>query len=165
MQSNIDSNLNGDSAGDRTIVNPSGAANSGTGVTGYNAQGVAQKSGSASIVAYVANSANARYVVAGSGALATGGRNTFPLHPTDNIDMGLKKRFNFTERFSFDIGSQFYNLLNHAQYTGGYLSDVASRGFTGARNDLVASDPLFGRFDQFYRSNSRTLQIFAHFTF
>jgi hypothetical protein len=165
VQSNIDSNLNGDSAGDRTIVNPSGAANSGTGVTGYNAQGVAQKSGSASIVAYVANSANARYVVAGSGALATGGRNTFPLHPTDNIDMGLKKRFNFTERFSFDIGSQFYNLLNHAQYTGGYLSDVASRGFTGARNDLVASDPLFGRFDQFYRSNSRTLQIFAHFTF
>ncbi len=81
-------------------------ANVGTGVTGYNAQGVAQASGSASIVAYVANNANARYVVAGSGALANGGRNTFPLHPTDNIDMGLKKRFNFTERVSFDIGGR-----------------------------------------------------------
>jgi len=165
VQSGLDSNLNGDSAGDRTIINPAGAASAGTGVTGYNAAGVAQASGSGSIVAYVANSANARYVIAGSGALANGGRNTFPLHPTDNIDMNLKKRFNFTERVSFDIGAQFYNLLNHAQYTGGYLSDVASRGYTNARNDLVANDPLFGRFDQFYSSNARTLQIAAHVTF
>ena len=79
VQSNLDSNLNGDSAGDRVIVNPAGQANVGSGVTGYNATGqVASSSGS--IVAYVANNSNARYIVAGSGALANGGRNTFPLH-------------------------------------------------------------------------------------
>jgi hypothetical protein len=56
-------------------------------------------------------------------------------------------------------------VLNHAQYTGGYINDVQSRGFTGARNDVVANDPLFGRFDQFYSSNSRLVQISAHVTF
>lgn len=164
VQSNVDSNLNNDSAGDRSIINPDGSANLGTGVTGYNAQGqVAASSGT--IVAYVAKNANARYVVAGSGALANGGRNTFPLKPTNNIDLSVLKRFNFTERVRFDIGCQFFNLLNHPQFTGGYLSDVNSNGFTGARNDLVPSDPLFGRFDQFYSSNSRQLQVVARFVF
>ena len=165
VQSGLDSNLNSDSAGDRTIINPAGAANAGTGVTGYNALGQAVAAGSSSIVAYVANSPNARYVVAGSGALANGGRNTFPLKPTDNIDAALYKRFNLNERLRFSIGGQFYNVLNHAQYTGGYLSDVQSKGYTGARNDLIPSDPLFGRFDQFYSSNSRNLQVSAKFEF
>jgi hypothetical protein len=164
VQSGADSNRNGDSAGDRVLVNGAGTANLGSGVAGYSSTG--QKTTSAAaIVAYVANNPNARYVAAGVGALANSGRNTFPLHPINNIDMNLKKRFSITEHKSFDIGASFYNLFNHAQYTGGYLNDVASRGFTNARNDLVPSDPLFGRFDQFYSSNSRQLQIFSHFTF
>jgi len=164
VQSNVDSNLNGDSAGDRAIINPAGQANVGSGVTGYNSLGqVATSSGS--IVAYVANNSNSRYVVAGSGALANGGRNTFPLHPIDNIDLTLKKRFNFTERWSLDFGVQAYNVFNHPQFTGGFSNDVGVNGFTGARNDLVPSDPLFGRFDQFYTSNSRVVQLFAHITF
>jgi len=164
VQSGLDTNLNGDSAGDRVIINPAGQADVGSAVVGYNAQGqVASSSGT--IVAYVAKNSNARYVVAGSGALANGGRNTFPLHPINNIDMALKKRFTFSERFSFDIGGQFYNLFNHPQFTGGYINDVQSRGYTNARNDLVPGDPLFGRFDQFYSSNSRVIQVFAHFTF
>jgi hypothetical protein len=165
VQSGLDSNLNNDSAGDRAIVNPAGAASAGAGVTAYNAAGQAVAMGDLSTVAYVANSSNARYVVAGLGALANGGRNTFPLKPTDNIDLGIKKRFNITENMSFDIGAQFFNLFNHAQYTGGYLSDVNLNSFTGARNDLIPSDPLFGRFDQFYSSNSRQIQLVAHFTF
>jgi len=167
VQSGLDSNLNGDSAGDRTIINPSGVANVGTGVTGYNAQGQAQplSEGSTSVVAYVANNSNARYIVAGYGALANGGRNTFPLHRINNIDFSLKKRFNFTERWAFDIGAQMYNIFNHPQWTGGSVNDVGVNGFTGARNDLVPSDPLFGNFTQFYSSNSRVVQVFAHITF
>ena len=83
VQSGLDSNLNGDSAGDTVIVNPAGAANVDSDVTGYNALGqVATSSGS--IVAYVANNPNARYVVAGSGA--NGGRNTFRA-THNNIDL------------------------------------------------------------------------------
>ena len=164
VQSNLDSNLNGDSAGDRTIINTAGQANVGSGVTGYNAQGqVATTSGS--IVAYVADNSNARYIVAGSGALANAGRNTFPLHRINNIDMALKKRFSIGERYAFELGAQAYNVFNHPQFTGGYINDVQSNGYINARNDLVPSDPLFGRFDQFYGSNSRFLQVFGRITF
>ncbi len=163
VQSGLDTNLNGDSAGDRVIVNPAGNGALGTGVTGYDKNGHVATGNT--IVAYVANSTGARYITAGSGALPNSGRNTFPLKPIDNIDMQVKKRFAIRESMSFDIGAQFYNIFNHAQYTGGYVNDVASRGYTAARNDLVPNDPLFGNFTQFYSSNSRTLQIFSTFTF
>lgn len=59
VQSGVDSNLNGDAAGDRAIINPNGAANVGSGVTAYNAAGQKVAANSASIVAYVANNPNA----------------------------------------------------------------------------------------------------------
>ncbi len=142
MQSGIDSNLNNDSAGDRTIINPAGSANAGSGVTPYNSAGQAVAMGDPSTVAYVANNPNARYVVAGLGALANGGRNSFPLRPTDNIDLSLLKRFNITERIRFEIAGQFFNVLNHAQYTGGFLSDVAGSSQINSRNDLIPSKSL-----------------------
>jgi len=37
--SGVDSNLNGDAAPDRTILNPAGAAGTGSGVVGYTATG------------------------------------------------------------------------------------------------------------------------------
>jgi hypothetical protein len=165
VQSGIDSNLNNDSAGDRTIINPSGSANAGSGVTAYNNLGQVVPMGDPSTVAYVANNSNARYVVAGLGALANGGRNTFPLKPTDNIDLSLLKRFNITERIRFEIAGQFFNVLNHAQYTGGFLSDVAGSSQINSRNDLIPSKSLFGRFDQFYSSNSRFGQLVARIVF
>jgi len=165
VQSGIDSNLNNDSAGDRTIINTAGAANVGSGVTAYNAQGQVVSMGDPTTVAYVANNPNARYVVAGLGALANAGRNTFPMKPTDNIDLALTKRFNLTERIRFEISGQFFNVLNHAQYTGGFLSDVAGSSQTSSRSDLIPSNPLFGRFDQFYSSNSRFGQLVAKIVF
>jgi len=176
VQSGLDSNLNNDSAGDRAIINPSGAGNLGTDVTGYNAQGQAVCLGSLSntsacpnsneIVAYVANNPNARYVTAGAGALAKGGRNTFPLNPTNNIDAALRKQFDLGERIRFSIGGQFLNLLNHPQFTGGFVNDVSLNAAAAiARNELVPSDPLFGRFDLFYTSNARQIQVFAKLSF
>ncbi|MBZ5590830.1 MAG: carboxypeptidase regulatory-like domain-containing protein [Acidobacteriia bacterium] len=165
VQSGIDSNLNNDSAGDRTMINPAGAANVGSGVTAYNRLGQAVSMGDPTTVAYVANNPSARYVVAGLGALANGGRNTFPLKPTNNIDLSLTKRFNITERIRFEIAGQFFNVLNHAQYTGGFLSDVAGSSQINSRNDLIPSNPLFGRFDQFYSSNSRFGQLVAKIVF
>jgi hypothetical protein len=166
VQSGVDSNLNGDSAGDRTIINPAGAANTGTGVTGYNSAG--QASTGNDIVAYVANNSSARYVVAGKGALANGGRNTLALLPIDNVDLSLLKRFNIRESVRFEIGGQFFNLFNHAQYTGSWLNDVSPNPNLGAalgRNELVPSNSQFGQFSQFFTSNSRSLQIVARIVF
>jgi hypothetical protein len=167
VQSGVDSNLNNDSAGDRTLINPAGAGNLSTAVTPYNAAGQVVSMGDPTTVAYVAKSPNARYIEAGLGALANAGRNTFPLSPTDNIDVSLVKRFNLNERIRFEVGAQFFNLFNHAQYTGGYLSDVAPSGSnqTVSRSDLTAGSASFGRFDEFYSSNSRFGQLSAKITF
>ena len=171
VQSGVDSNLNGDAL-DRSITNPAGQANLGTGVTGYNAAGQPVAAGSANIVAYVANSSNARYVTAALGALSNTGRNTFPLAPINNWDFALVKRFNITERFRFDIGAQAFNLFNHAQFVGSFIND--STPFSTAaisRNFLVPSNPQFGAYNQatasegYFGSNARTMQLTAHFTF
>ena len=170
VQSGVDSNLNGDTAGDRAIINPAGSANIGSGVTGYNAAG--QVSTGDDIVAYVANNSSARYIVAGKGARSNGGRNTFPLDHTNNFDVSLTKRINITERFRFDIGAQAFNLFNHAQFVGGYLNDVNPFSTASiSRAFLVPSSTSFGAYNQgtpdvgFFPSNSRALQLVAHFIF
>jgi len=169
IQSGVDANLNGDSAGDRAVINPAGIATVGSGVTAYNALGQAVGSGSSgdpSIVAYVANNSNARYIVAGYGALSTGGRNTYPLGRTNNFDVALTKRLKVSERFRFDVGVQAFNLFNHAQFTGGYLNDVNPFGTANlSRAFLVPSSSFFGQYDQFFSSNSRQCQLVAHFVF
>jgi hypothetical protein len=164
-QSGIDAMLTGGEGIARTIVNPAGAANASTGVTGYNAAGQPVAPGDPTTVAYVANSSSARYVAAGYGALPNAGRNTFPLKPTNNIDMAVSKRFVVTERVRFEIGAQFFNVFNHAQYTGGLLSDVAPYAPGPYAPYLTPGNPQFGRFDQFFTSNSRTGQLSAHITF
>ncbi len=166
IQSGVDSNLNGDTAGDRTIINPSGSAGVGSGVTGYNAQGQAVANGSASIVAYVANNPNARYIQAQVGAYANGGRNTFSLAPIDNVDMSITKRFNITERMKLQFTGQFFNLFNHSQFIPGFLSDVSAFStFSAGRSYLEPQTPTFGQFQQFFPSNSRIIQVAGKFTF
>jgi len=159
-QSMIDANLNGDNAGDRTIVNPAGTVNVGSNVT-------ALKNSSGDTVAYLANNPGARYITAAKGTLPNAARNTQHLMPIDDIDLAIVKRFNLTEHKSFEFGAQFTNFLNHPQYTGGYLSDVRSIGFTGAgvRNSLNPASTTFYRPDLVFSSNPRALQVSAKFHF
>jgi hypothetical protein len=167
VQSGVDSNLNNDSL-DRAIVNPAGAANIGSDVLPYNAKGLVSGTAAApgaDVVAFVAKNPHARYVKAGLGALPNAGRNTFPLRRINNVDLGLSKRLDFTEQWHVDFGGQFFNVFNHAQYTGGYLSDVSGNGYIGSRNDLIPGNALFGRFDQFYSSNSRQVQVYGKISF
>jgi hypothetical protein len=65
------------------------------------------------------------------------------------------------------------NILNHPQYTGGYLNDVASFGLLGNRGDYSAGSPggilarsaiepnssIFQRYDQAFSSNPRSMQL------
>jgi hypothetical protein len=177
VQSGIDSNLNNDSAGDRSVVNPSGAANLSSGVTGIDKTGAPVTSATACTVggasikganctaAYVATTPGARYVQAGLGAFPNAGRNTFPMHPIDNIDLQLLKRFAITEKKRFEIGAQFSNLFNHPQWTGDLLSDVYPNQNNNTRSFLLTGNSAFGRFDQFFTSNPRTTSLVARFVF
>ncbi len=124
VQSGVDSNLNSDSAADRTVINPNGTAGTGSGVIGLDRNGnqilpTAAASQTNNIVAYVALNPNARYIQAGPGAYANGGRNTQPIRPIDNVDFALIKHFVFVERYRFDLAGQVFNLLNHPQFCRG----------------------------------------------
>jgi len=164
VQSGIDSNQNGDSAGDRVIVNANGTPNVGSGVNGINKSGQITTTASA-IVAYVAKNPSAQYIVAGLGAIANSGRQTMPVGRINNVDIQVKKAFNFGEQRKFEIGVQAFNLFNHPQYTAGYINNVQFHDSNTTRNNLIPSDPAFNRPDLEYSSNSRFLQLTARFQF
>ena len=167
VQSNLDSNLNGDSAGDRTIVNPSGVPNTGSGVIALNASGAMVAMGDPSTVAYVAKNPNAEYIVAGYGAIATGGRNTLPLRPINNFDIQIKKAFLIGEVKRLEFAAQLFNAFNHPQYTAGFVDNVQQNQTLGAsqQNVVIPGNPLFDRPDLAFSSNPRVIQLTARFQF
>ncbi len=169
-QSGVDSNLNNDAAPDRTIINPSGAAGTASAVYGLTRTGtVVQATAAAAavnpVVAWVAVNPNARYIQAGVGALANGGRNTEPTRPIDNVDVSLLKHFTFRERFRVDFEAQALNVLNHPQFIPGSLNNTAPVGtFTsGTQGFVTVNNSAFGDPTQSFSSNPRVLQVAARF--
>jgi hypothetical protein len=169
VQSALDSNLNGDSAGDRAILNNSGVKGTGSGVTPLlNTAG--------GTVGYLATNPNAQYITAGPGALATSGRNTLATQPTNDFSLSTYKDINITERMKFRIGAQFANIINHTQLIPGTnpgqglgVNDVASFN-TGPNsssylNYLTPSNPNFNNPRSVFASNARTIALVAKFTF
>lgn len=128
--SGIDSNLNGDTAGDRAIFNPNGVENSISTVTpllrtctAFNANGTCAQSANSRTVGYVANDPNAQYIQAGLGAVSTSGRNTVLLPGINNLDFSVYKDFNvFGEGRSLQFRVDFFNAFNHPQFTPGSVN-------------------------------------------
>jgi hypothetical protein len=159
-QAGADANLNGDSAGDRTIINPAGNPNVGSGTTPL-------KNTAGAVVAYLINNPAAGYIATPKGSIATGGRNTLMFEPIDNIDVSLNKNFNVREHMRLQFGVRALNVLNHAQYTGGFLNDVGVSGQTGTNvlNALVPGNSTFEKWNQVFSSNPRSVQLTAKFIF
>ena len=160
VQSATDANLNGDTAGDRAFVNPAGTANVGSGVT-------ALKNSAGATVAYLADNPNARYIQAAKGTIPTGGRNTLELPPIDDVDMTAVKMFNITESKQLQFSARFFNILNHPQYVGGSVSDVAPNGQTSnsAHSFLEPQSGIFANPSQAFSSNPRSIQLALKFVF
>jgi hypothetical protein len=174
-QSITDSNLNGDSAPDRVIVNPAGNGSVGTSATPLtNTAG--------ETVAFLADDPNARYVVAPRGALPNAGRSLLNLNPIDDIDLTIVKRFNITERYKVEFSARAINIFNHPQYTGGYLNDVGAFGGSGpigagggyaqgsiqgdlVRTTLQPGNEIFQQWSQAFSSNPRSMQLALKLTF
>jgi hypothetical protein len=162
VQSGVDANMNGDSAGDRTWVNPGGNPLIGSATT-------ALKNSAGQTVAYLINNPSAGYAAVGKGVIPNGGRNTLRVNPTDDIDMTIAKYFGFgkDERFKLRFEGRFFNIFNHPQYIAGNISDVGSVGFTGTavHDALIPSNALFGQWNQVFSSNPRNIQVSAKLTF
>jgi hypothetical protein len=174
VQSGLDSNLNGDTAGDRAVFNPNGTPGTGSGVTPLctSAKPVAVTCDSTAsrpfLVGYLANNGSAQYITAQAGALATAGRNTVQLPRINNVDMGILKRFGVREGMNVEFGAFFSNFFNHPQYIAGLVNDVASFGNTtgAARSSyLNPADADFLNPKATFSSNSRTMTLVAKFKF
>lgn len=176
-QSGVDSNVNGDSAPDRTIWNASGIPGTGAAViplcnstvttcpaTLSGPSGaLANPSG---VVAYLATNPNARYIQAGYGAFANVGRNTLQLPPINDVDLAASKSFTLTERMKLSFYAQAFNVFNHSQWVGGFINDVAPIGYTGSqRSMLEPSSSSFNTPSAVFSSNPRTLQLALKFSF
>ncbi|MBV9302261.1 MAG: TonB-dependent receptor [Acidobacteriaceae bacterium] len=160
-QSAVDSNLNGDHWPDRTIVNPNGGDPTiGSGVTPL-------MNSTGDTVGFLVTNPAARYAEAPRGTLATGGRNTEQFNPINDVDVTAAKRFNFTERMSLEFSARIFNVLNHPQYTGGLLNDVAPIGYTGGNSLLFTEpeSPLFYQLKQVFSSNPRGMVLALKFLF
>jgi hypothetical protein len=169
VQSGVDSNLNGDSAGDRVFVNPAGQNNVGSGATPLT-NSVGQT------VAYLATNPNARYIEAPLGTLPNGGRNTGMLPPINDVDFTIAKNLNVTERYRIQFSARVFNLFNHPQYVGGFISDVAPAGtaLPGTNNSPTATlvhlftiptQSIFADPSQAFSSNPRSMQLALKFMF
>lgn len=175
-QSGVDTNMNGDSAPDRVIVNRSGVHGTGSGVTSLYSPARASLCGkddkgnvitqcSANLVAYAAVNPNAYYITASTGAYASDGRNSLGIRPIDDLDLTAVKRINFTERYAFEFQAQAFNALNHPQFLSGKINTIDSAGDTSSTNFLRPSNAQFNQPDKVFSSNSRTLQLTAKFIF
>jgi hypothetical protein len=152
-QSIQDSNLNGDSAGDRTVINPAGDPAIGSDVTALtNSRGAT--------VAYLALNPNARYIVAGKGVFPNGGRNTVQMPGINNFDLSIGKRFAIREGKSLEIRGDAANAFNHPQFSPGLVNSVKLTTYnSGDRTYLGPQDSNFQAWNQTFASNSRTMQL------
>ncbi|HYP08802.1 MAG TPA: TonB-dependent receptor [Bryobacteraceae bacterium] len=164
-RSGIDSNLNGDPAADRTVINPAGDPRRGSGV-----QALTNSAGA--IVGYLAEDPTARYIVAGAGVYPNAGRNTIRLPGINNLDLTAGKRFNFTERVNVQFRAEFYNALNRPQYTagvpnaanlrtrvGGAETTMLIPGFVRNAGAALQTNSAFLAPDLAFQSNARTGQL------
>jgi len=172
IQSGIDSNRNGDNAGDRAILNPNGNPNIGSGIVGLTlVNGVVTQVavGSApnvNVRAYLATNPNAGWIQTGyfakelaNGGAGTAPRNAFRTHAWNNTDMVFLKntRFGNEGRFNFQIGVEFHDLFNQR------TQNIAGIG-SGARSFTLPNTPQFLNYS-FGVFPGRTAQLRGKFIF
>ena len=164
VQSGLDSNLNGDGASDRAIINPAGQSGVGSDV---NELVATSGPNAGNIVAYQAVNPNAKYIVSSYGTLPTSSRNTLPTPPINDIIVTVSKHIALTERYRVELAFTAFNLLNHPQFVTGYLNDVGSNGVTGQgqRNYFIPSAPNFDNARQTFPSNARAVVLGLKFIF
>src|SRR5437867_273477 len=141
VRSGIDANQNGDAAGDRTIINPSGARNTFSVVCAVAANGQFVTSSGAlttnpalctnspsnaasrtATVAYLALNPSAQYIQAGLGAHTNAGRNTLQLPGIRNLDFSVFKNFHIWEKKTLQFRVDMFNAFNHPQWTPGSVN-------------------------------------------
>ena len=171
--SGIDSNLNGDPAPDRAIVNPAGTVNTSSLVTpllrtcpSFDEDGNCSLSDEERIVGYLADNPNARFIQAGLGALSNAGRNTLTLPGINNLDFSIFKSFAFGEGSKkIQLRADFYNAFNHPQYVPGSVDGVEPIATTGVAQINTVGQADFDVASHVFSSHPRVIQLALRFDF
>jgi hypothetical protein len=89
-----------------------------------------------------------------AGSFGTMGRNLFRGPGYRNWDLSVVKVWTFRERFALQLRGEFFNVLNHPNFTnpygvGGQLGNVdpsvpSSFGYSSATPDVAAANPVIG---------------------
>ena len=182
VQSGVDSNLNGDAAPDRAILNPGGTKNTASAVNPmFNSAGqlvawcacatnnptaAYDPNGNWGFTPHATNP-NAEYIQAGYGTLTNTPRNNLALPRINNWDLTLVKRFSVKEGMNFEFQAQAFNVFNHAQYVPGSLNQINSLGYTGSGTAAYvrANNPFFANAANAFSNQPRSMQLVMKFTF
>lgn len=146
LQSGVDSNGNGDTAGDRVIINPTGGGLTGSdvyavcelpgGVTGFSNGGPgafnvptgvgsggacynpADPTGNSFFpaIGYTPINPRAKYLVAGPGVVSNVARNSFYSPGFSTWNLGVAKRLYFSESKYLQARVDVFNILNHPSF-------------------------------------------------
>jgi hypothetical protein len=108
---------------------------------------------------------NAYYVQGGIGTSPNSARNTLPIRPIDNLDVGVYKRITVHERYSLQVGIQSFNVLNHAQYQPGNVDNVNNPAFTSSLNFQTVTNAFFNRPEKEFVNQARSVQLTGKITF
>lgn len=171
-QSGIDSNGNGDAAGDRAIFNPNGTAdigsstnfvcrNASTGATSVVTAVASCTGGNANIVGYVAINSAARYIAAREGSLTDVGRNSVTSPGLHVWNMSIFKNTKATERVNIQFRAEAYNVFNHRNFTltsGSAFNTAASNANALSTSYASVSSASFLNAKQF-NGGSRSLEL------
>jgi hypothetical protein len=186
VRSGTDANLNGDTAGDRAILNPNGRGNTATDVVAIDRTGavipytinagtptaprIIPNPALVNTVAYVANDASARFIRARPGTRPNIGRNAYLRIPNiNNWDISLKKNFAITESMRVQVRADMINAFNHAQFVPGSVSTVLPVDTTSlvatSFNQIGLIPSNFGRAENVFSSHPRVVQLALRFEF
>jgi hypothetical protein len=178
VQSGDDANMNGDSAGDRVIINKAGVKGTASTVSPvYDPSRLARcpvvvapanPNCDANTIGYSADNPNAYFIQAAPGALTNSGRNTLPGNPIDNFDLMALKRISFHDHYSVEFQAQAFNALNHPQWVAGATNNVGpSLTATNAsvQGYVTTGGSDFNTPSQAFSSHPRALQLALKFIF
>lgn len=184
-QSARDANGNGDSAGDRAILNSSGTGMTGsdiapvymvctpqvgggctpTGATSFTSPLDADDNPIYSTIGYYALTPGARFVRAGVGTRTNIARNTLASPGLNNWDMSLFRNVKFSEKKSLQFRAEFFNVFNHRQFS---FANSGVSGLNSVATDAAAYSRVYlSDFMNPYQldGGSRNIQLGLKFMF
>jgi len=119
-------------------------------------------------IGYLASDSSARFVLAGFGARATAGRNNITTPGFGVLNFSVFKNTHVTESKYFQVRAEFFNLLNHRNFTISNGNIFSTAGITTATGNpayalAAVGSPFLDA--KVFNGGSRTITLGLKFIF